>query len=415
MKRRIALLLVVPLGAFTIACGGLPLPFGNRSAAATPTAQPRSAAPTAAVPPTPLLTAAPLPSRASAPTIGPEVTGALDAQQQILVELYRRVGPAVVSIDVSMAHPAMDDASAPGDITVSLGSGFLFDDQGHIVTNQHVIEDGGTFQVRFSDGTIVPARVIGSDVGSDLAVIKVDSLPADAAPLTLGDARAVAVGQTAIAIGNPFGLQNTMTVGIVSGIARSLEGQATQRGTFRIPNVIQTDAAINPGNSGGPLLNIRGEVVGVNTAIRSESGSFEGIGYAVPASTVGRVVPALISSGRYEHPWIGIGMRDVEPQMAERFDFAAAQGVLITEIVPGGPADRAGLRSGTQEAEFAGRPIAPDADIIIAIDGQRVLDSDALVSYIELETSGAQTVVFSVLRGGQQIDIPLVLGTRPRE
>lgn len=228
--------------------------------------------------------------------------------------------------------------------------------------------------------------------------------------------RTVEVGQRAIAIGNPFGLRNTLTVGIVSGIGRSLSGPASSSGgRFRIPNIIQTDAAINPGNSGGPLLNIYGEVIGVNTAISSGSGAFEGVGYAVPSNAVSRVVPALIRDGRYDHPWMGIGMRDVDPLLAESLNLPARQGVLITEVVPNSPAERAGLRGGTRRVVVGGRELPVGGDIIIAINGQPVRDSDELVSYLELETSVGDTVVVTVQRGDRQEQISMTLGARPRE
>lgn len=225
---------------------------------------------------------------APAPTLPPELTNPLEAEQAALIALYRRVNPSVVSIEVVADHPPV--SGAPFTVPTSQGSGFLFDDQGHIVTNNHVVENGSKFQVRFSDGAVMMARLVGGDPGSDLAVLKVDELPPGVAPLPLADSRTVEVGQRAIAIGNPFGLRNTLTVGVVSGIGRSLSGPASSGGgRFRIPNIIQTDAAINPGNSGGPLLNIYGEVIGVNTAISSGSGAFEGVGYAVPSNAVLRV------------------------------------------------------------------------------------------------------------------------------
>ncbi len=384
----------------------------------------QTAAPTAAIqaeatrapvtPSAPTTTPAPLPTQAPVPTLPPELTNPLEAEQAALIALYRRVNPSVVSIEVVVDHPPVGGARFT--IPSSQGSGFLFDDQGHIVTNNHVIENGSKFQVRFSDGTVLMARLIGGDPGSDLAVLKVDELPPGVAPLPLADSRTVEVGQRAIAIGNPFGLRNTLTVGVVSGIGRSLSGPASSSGgRFRIPNIIQTDAAINPGNSGGPLLNIYGEVIGVNTAISSGSGAFEGVGYAVPSNAVSRVVPALIRDGRYDHPWMGIGMRDVDPLLAESLGLPARQGVLITEVVPDSPAARAGLRGGARTVSIGGRELPVGGDIIIAINGQPVRDSDELVSYLELETSVGDTVVMTVQRGDRQEQITMTLGARPRE
>jgi 2-alkenal reductase len=346
----------------------------------------------------------------------PGLTNALEEEQQLLIELYRRANPAVVAIEVIGEHPSVDGSPSGQRIPLGQGSGWLYDDQGHIVTNNHVVEDGGAFQVRFSDGSIVEARVVGRDPGSDLAVLKIDELPPETAPLPLGDSRQVLVGQTAIAIGNPFGLQNTLTVGVVSGIGRSLSGpQSPQGGRFSIPNVIQTDAAINPGNSGGPLLNVRGEVIGVNTAIRSETGRFEGVGYAVPANAVRRIAPALIAEGRYQHPWMGIAMYEVEPLFAREFQLPVRQGVLVTDVQRGSPADRAGLRVGERQGEYAGRQLPVDGDIIIAIKVQPVRTSDELISYLELEASVGDTVTFTVVRDGQEQPVPLTLGARPGE
>lgn len=400
---------------------GCAMPSVNvpRSVATEQTTAPTAAAQAEATrapvtPSAPTTTRAPLPVQAPVPTLPPELTNPLEAEQAALIALYRQVNPSVVSIEVVVDHPPV--GGAPFTIPSSQGSGFLFDDQGHIVTNNHVIENGSKFQVRFSDGTVLLARLIGGDPGSDLAVLKVDELPPGVAPLPLADSRAVEVGQRAIAIGNPFGLRNTLTVGVVSGIGRSLSGPASSSGgRFRIPNIIQTDAAINPGNSGGPLLNIYGEVIGVNTAISSGSGTFEGVGYAVPSNAVSRVVPALIRDGRYDHPWMGIGMRDVDPLLAESLGLPARQGVLITEVAPNSPAARAGLRGGTRTVPVGGRELPVGGDIIIAINGQPVRDSDELVSYLELETSVGDTVVMTVQRGDRQEQITMILGARPRE
>jgi 2-alkenal reductase len=360
-------------------------------------------------------TAAPLPAVAPAATIEPNLTSALEAEQRLLVELYRRVNPAVVSIEVAGQQPNADGAQTPDqDIPFAQGSGFLIDDQGHIVTNNHVVEDATGFQVRFADGAVIEAQLIGRDPGSDLAVLKVDELPPDTAPLPLADSRTVEVGQTAIAIGNPFGLQNTLTVGVVSGLGRSLDGpRSAQGGRFSIPNVIQTDAAINPGNSGGPLLNIHGEVIGINTAIRSESGTFQGVGYAVPANAVARVVPALIRDGRYAHPWMGISMRSIDPLFARHFELAAKQGVLITDVQSGSPAEQGGLRGGTRKGDYGGVQVPYDGDIVTAIDAQTVHASDELLGYLEVEASVGDTVTLTVLRDGQEQKIEITLAPRP--
>jgi len=420
--RRTLLATVATVAALILtACAGGPLrlPFAAEPTAAPPT---MTLAPTAGLAPSPspapadeaAAPAAPLPTIEPVPTLASDVTNALEEEQQILIELYRRVNPAVVSIEVVADHPEIEGGFSPGSIQFAQGSGFLYDDQGHIVTNNHVVEDGSEFQVRFADGSIIEARLVGRDAGSDLAVLKVDELPEGTAPLQLADSSEVVVGQTAIAIGNPFGLQNTLTVGVVSGIGRSLIGpMSPSGGRFRIPNVIQTDAAINPGNSGGPLLNIRGEVIGVNTAIRSQTGVFEGVAYAVPANAVARVVPALIATGRYDHPWMGIGMRDVDPVMARRFGLPVRQGVLVTEVQPRSPAEQAGLRAGDRAEVYGGAPLILGGDIITGMNGLTVRNGNELISYLELETSVGDTVTMTIMRDGRELEVQMTLAARP--
>jgi len=361
----------------------------------------------------------PLPTQPPRPTLEPALSGAVADQEQLLIELYRRASPAVVSIEVLGApvelpegHPQLPNA--PG-LPSGQGSGFLFDDQGHIVTNNHVVEGASRLQVRFFDGSTTLADLIGADPDSDLAVIKVRELPPGAAPLPLADSREVQVGQTAVAIGNPFGEQNTLTVGVVSGVGRTLRGPSRDFGTFSIPNIIQTDAAINPGNSGGPLLNARGEVVGVNTAIAVSMGSraFEGVGYAVPSSAVAKVAPALIADGRYAHPWLGVSLFSLDALLAERLDLPTGRGVLVTEVRPASPAAAAGLRAGEREEQFNGVPIRVGGDIITAIDGRPIASGDQLIGLLDLDYRVGDSVTLSLLRDGAPVELPLTLEARP--
>jgi S1-C subfamily serine protease len=365
-------------------------------------------------------TDAPLPTLPPQPTIDPNLGSALRSQEQLLVELYRRAGPAVVSIEVvgdpnaglPSGHPPLTEIP---DGPTSQGSGFLYDDQGYIVTNNHVVEGSNELQVRFYDGSTSIARLIGSDPDSDLAVIKVAQLPPGMAPLALANSRLVEVGQTAVAIGNPYGEQNTLTVGVISGLGRTLSGPSRNFGNFSIPNIIQTDAAINPGNSGGPLLNISGEVIGVNTAIAVSMGSssFGGVGYAVPSSAVARVVPALIGQGRYEHPWMGISMLSLDALFAERFKLSATKGILVTGVQPESPAARAGLQSGDRVEQYNGTEVHLGGDIITAIGGQPVANSDDLVGYLDQDYGVGDTIILSILRDGQPREMHLVLDPRP--
>jgi Trypsin-like serine proteases, typically periplasmic, contain C-terminal PDZ domain len=256
------------------------------------------------------------------------------AEDLLLVNLYARVNPGVVNIDV--AAGAGEEASIFGS-----GSGFLIDTGGHIVTNNHVVEGADTIWVTFSDGSLREAEVLGTDPFSDLAVLKVDDLPPGAVPLELGDSDTLQVGQRVIAIGNPFGLQGTMTVGVISALGRVLPTVTTATGgSFSNPEIIQTDAAINPGNSGGPLLDSAGRVVGVNTAIRTTTGGNMGVGFAVPVNTVKRIVPHLISEGTYHYPYLGITAdnRFTLAQLAHELDLPVTHGVLVSAVEPGGPA-----------------------------------------------------------------------------
>lgn len=417
---RNCLVLLLGLGLAACAPGSLPLP--GAFVTAEPSALPvgLTQPPTMVqltMPPSPVATARPLPSVAPVATLAPAQLGVLEQQQAVLIELYRRTNPAVVSIDTAGQHPPIEGAPTPEQaIPFAQGSGFLFDDQGHIVTNNHVIEGGVTFQVRFADGSIALATLLGADPGSDLAVLKVEQLPTGVAPLPLADSRTVQVGQTAIAIGNPFGERNTLTVGVVSGLGRSLRGPAaSQGGRFAITNIIQTDASINPGNSGGPLLNIRGEVIGVNTAIRTDSGVFAGIGYAIPSNTVARVVPTLIRTGHYQHPWLGIGMRDVDPLLAGRLQLPVQQGVLITSVQQNSPAEQAGLRANTLSGNDQSQAAPTNGDIVVAVNGQAVRSGDELVSYLEQQASVGETVTLTVMRAGNEQSVAVILGSRPEQ
>lgn len=332
------------------------------------------------------------------------------AEDLLLINLYARVNPGVVNIDV--AAGTGEEASIFGS-----GSGFLIDTEGHIVTNHHVVEGADTIWVTFSDGSLREAKVLGSDPYSDLAVLLVEDLPPSAVPLELGDSDTLQVGQRVIAIGNPFGLQGTMTVGVVSALGRVLPTVTTATGgSFSNPEIIQTDAAINPGNSGGPLLDSAGRVVGVNTAIRTTTGGNMGVGFAVPVNTVKRIVPRLISEGTYRYPYLGIvsDNRFTLAQLASVLDLPVNYGVLISSVEPGGPADQAGLRGGTRTVRALGTTVRVGGDIIIAIDGHRVEDFNDLIAYLVRETEVGQVVTLTILRDGQQMDVRVRLGERPR-
>ncbi len=332
--------------------------------------------------------------------------GALAALESTFEEVYTRVNPSVVNIQVEMdlGGPTSRFSPSFGGL-VAEGSGFVWDKEGHIVTNNHVVEGAGRILVTFSDETIVEAKLVGSDPESDLAVLRVDRPADELTPVVLADSSKVRVGQIAIAIGNPFGLAGTMTSGIVSALSRSLpvSGGITTGGTYTIPDIIQTDAAINPGNSGGVLVNAQGEVIGVTTAIRSAVESNSGVGFVIPSNIVRRVVPVLIKEGSYQHPRLGIAGTTLTPDLAEALGLPANQrGVVVMDVTAGGPADRAGLR-GAQGRNRGG-------DVIIAIDGQPIRDFEELSTYLFYNTEVGQKVELTILRGGKEQTVQLTLG-----
>jgi len=324
----------------------------------------------------------------------------LVAQNDALVGLYEEVSPGVVSI---LNVVKVNDRIVGG----GSGSGFVIDKDGHIVTNYHVVEGATEIQVAFTSGIKVRGELIGTDTDSDLAVIKVDVEPEDLTPIALGDSDQVRVGQVVIAIGNPFGLNGTMTTGIVSSIGRTLESLnfSSSGLAFTAGDIIQTDAAINPGNSGGPLLNLNGEVIGVNRAIRTfnTNENFEpvnsGIGFAVSINIVKKVVPSLISEGSYAYPYLGISSYpDIPLEEAERIGLEKTIGAMVTSVVPDGPADQAGLQ---------------EDDVILQIDGKKVIDFSEMLSYLFIHTSPGDVVELEVFRGGEIITLDLTIGERP--
>ena len=348
---------------------------------------------------------------APAPTSLPEgVISSAEAEDTLLINIYKQANPAVVYIRVLIK----DEDSL---VLLGAGSGFVIDTKGHIVTNNHVIETADAVMVTFSDGSVTDAQVLGRDSYSDLAVIKVDRLPEGAKPLELGDSSKLQVGQRVIAIGNPFGLEGTMTTGIVSAVGRSLSAEQTGVGVFSIPEIIQTDAAINPGNSGGPLLDSQGQVVGVNTAIRSLTGTNSGVGFAIPVNIVKRIVPKLIEEGTYHYPYLGISSDNRLPlaDLAGPMGLPVTRGVLITSVVEGTAADRAGLRGGdpADTVEVYGMQIVTGGDIIVAIDGYEINDFNDLIAYLIRETEVGQRITMTIIRDGEELEVPVTLGERP--
>jgi S1-C subfamily serine protease len=330
--------------------------------------------------------------------------------------VYGKVSPSVVSI-VNLAEL---QGSGDSDVTIpeSQGSGFVWDAQGHIVTNDHVVQGAKEIRVTFSDGVELPAEVVGADPDSDLAVIKVDPALIELAPAEPGAIDEVTVGQRAIAIGNPFGLEGTMTSGIVSAIGRSIPALTG----FSIPLAIQTDAAINPGNSGGPLLNERGQVIGVNAQIRSDAGVNSGVGFAIPINIVQRVAPALIRDGIYRHAYLGVSGRTYSPAWADALGLSReTRGAYVIAVVKDGPSEAAGLRAGTTLTKIllgVGADgleyLRSGGDLVIAIDNEPVTTFDDLLVYLESYKSPGESVSLTVLRrGSDQQTITVLLGQRP--
>ncbi len=407
--RLLSLLAVIGILAPAIlGCGVVRLPaslFGSPTATpqarvierivvATPTPQPRSPA-------------------------APPAPGEEDIESARLRMVYEKVNPSVVYIEnlTLMFRSSSTDAIVPE----SQGSGFVWDTEGHIVTNDHVVRGADELQVTFWDGVVLPAELIGSDPDSDLAVIKVDPQLVKLVPVEQGDINEVKVGQRAIAIGNPFGLVGTMTEGIVSAVGRSIPAVTG----FSIPMAIQTDASINPGNSGGPLLNERGQVIGVNEQIRSASSEpvNSGIGFAIPINIAQRVVPSLIATGQYKHAYLGISGRTYSPAWAEALGFSREdRGAYVMELIRGGPSEKSGLRAGSRDTKVVlgigpSGPIYLRAggDLIIGIDDQKVTTFDDILIYLETTRSPGDEVRLTVLRAGEgQKVFTIKLGERPQ-
>jgi 2-alkenal reductase len=357
-------------------------------------------------------TATPNPASAAQSTAS---GSSLALQQDLLVNLFKQVNPGVVGIIMTNSQG------------IGFGTGFVYDTEGHIITNDHVVQDATSVEVDFPSGLKTTATVIATDLDSDLAVLKVDVAANQLIPLTLGNSDQIQVGQTVVAIGNPVSessngievLSNTMTSGIVSALGRTMDSlHQTSTGFFTTVGMIQTDATLNPGNSGGPLLDLNGDVVGINRAIETStslSSSGEpanvGIGFAIPINIVKQVVPVLIKQGHYDYPYLGASLSDLNLIDMNALGLKNVSGVYIQSVVAGGPADQAGIRTGTQATSIQG--LNAGGDLITAIDGKAVQNSNAVISYIITNKQPGDQVVLTILRDGKQMDVTVTLGRRP--
>ena len=323
--------------------------------------------------------------------------------QLSLADLFSKSQDGVVQIVVRKTGDNASDRA--------IGSGIVYDLSGHIITSNHVVEDYQKIRVVFHDGQSYSANVSGTDRFADLAVIKVDANPLALHPLPLGDSSKLRIGDQVTAIGSPFGLSGSMTSGIVSQLGRILNPPNLQ--SFSIPNVIQTDAAINPGNSGGPLLNNYGEVIGINTAIQTDTGEFSGVGFAIPSNTMKKIVPVLIQTGHYKHPWLGVSGITVDPDLADSLGLSTHSGFLIENIVSDSPASKAGLHASNQTKTVEGIKYKFGGDIITGIDNTKVTKLEDLLNYLQDYKYAGDTMIMHIVRDNKTMDVTLTLQERP--
>ena len=425
MKKRIVSVSIIAVIAMLVltACGGVSLPNIDLSPTQPAVNPPAASAPTQT---------SPLPVQPAGPA--GDASDLLAAYQGTLENIYNTVSPSVVNIQVveqvAASGSGSDQNAIPGfpffglpqgqnqqpqqQFQSALGSGFVWDQQGHIVTNNHVVSGANKIQVTFSDGTTVPATLVGADPDSDLAVIKVDVAADKLHPVQMADSKSIQVGQLAIAIGNPFGLEGSMSTGIISALGRSLPADETSAQSYTIPDIIQTDAPINPGNSGGILIDVNGQVLGVTSAIESPVRANAGVGFAIPSAIVNNVVPALIKNGKYVHSWLGISGTSLTPDLAKAMNLDIAQrGALVGEVMPNSPAEKAGLRGSNQQTTIDGQPVNVGGDVITAIDNQQIRQMDELIAYLAGSTKVDQKVTLTILRDGKQQNVDVTLAARP--
>lgn len=339
-----------------------------------------------------------------------------NGNKSLLNDVFNKVKDSVVQISTEYEDPnssnSIYDSSSSSPIAMKFGSGFIYDESGILITNYHVVSSASHIIVTFNNGNSYTAKVIGVDPYGDISILKLDNpMNEKLVPVTFSNSSLLKVGDPVLAIGNPYGLDNTLTFGIVSQIGRLLPNSDLG---YSIPNVIQTDAAINPGNSGGPLIDLDGKVVGMNTAIFSNTGAYTGVGFAIPSNDIMRIIPSLLKSGAYQHPWLGISGSKLSPTFAEAFGLPHNyRGVLIEDVVPNGPADKAGLQGMLIQGNRFGEQQILDKDIIIAIDNHPVSRIDDIISYLDIHKKVGDKINLSVNRNGQIINLVATLEGRP--
>jgi S1-C subfamily serine protease len=346
-------------------------------------------------------------------TVAPAEAVAQPQLEVLVIQVYERVGASVVNITNERVSFDYFQQAVP---ETGTGSGFVFDRDGHIVTNYHVVEGADQLSVTLADESVVPAELVGVDPSNDLAVIRV-SVPEDTLrPVPLGDSSTLRVGQFVVAIGNPFGLERTLTTGVISALGRSIESPDQRF----IGEIIQTDAAINPGNSGGPLLDLAGRVIGVNTAIFSPSQASAGIGFAIPVSSVKRVVPELIARGYYAHPWLGIRTADLVPPLADALreagmDVPVNEGLYVVSVERGTPAQRGGLQGAQRSVQFSNMELPVGGDVIVALNGEPIGSLADLTLFLETRARVGETIQVTFVRDGREQTAEVTLAERPRD
>ena len=323
------------------------------------------------------------------------------------IQLYQRLSPGVVNITSTILERDFFFNVVPRQGT---GSGSIIDKRGYILTNHHVIEDARKLEVTLANGKKYTARFIGSDPSTDLAVLKIDAPSKDLVVIPMGSSNNLQVGQKVLAIGNPFGLGQTLTTGVISSVGRTLRSEG---GTL-VEDIIQTDASINPGNSGGPLIDSAGKMIGINTAIFSPTGASVGIGFAIPVDTAKRVLQDLIEKGHYAYPWLGATLMTLFPDFAEALKLPVQSGAMVVEVVPRGPADRAGLRGGDKRAQIGNSIIVVGGDVIVKLNGEPIEDADSVIREIRRMRPGDRIRLEVIHWDGKRETITVVLGEQPK-